>query len=147
MRLESHAEIRASPQSVWELTQDIENWPVVTPTITTVERLDTGPLRLGSTARIKQPGQRPAVWTVTAIDPPRRFAWAAKVFTITMTGTHQIETTPDGSRNNLSIDLTGFASKLVGQLLRRRLQKAIDTENEGFKRAAEASVASATSTE
>jgi len=36
--------------------------------MTSVERLDDGPITLGSRARVKQPGQRPAVWTVTELE-------------------------------------------------------------------------------
>jgi hypothetical protein len=125
---------------VWELTEDVERWPQLTPTITSVERLDGGPLRLGATARIKQPRQRPAVWTVIELDPPRRFAWATRVFTITMTGSHEIEPTPSGCRNHLAVELTGFGSTVFGKLFGRQLAAAIATENQGFKKAAEQSV-------
>ena len=138
VRLESRADIRASVDQVWSLTEDVERWPRITPTITSVERLDEGPLRLGSTARIVQPRQRPAVWTVTAIEPGRYFEWQTKVFGITMTGTHGLEPISDGCRNTLGLELSGFASKLLARLLRGKLQQAIDTENKGFKQAAEA---------
>lgn len=138
--MEHTIDIEASVDRVWELTEDVERWPEVTPTITSVERLDDGPLRLGATARIKQPRQRPAVWTVTAFDPPRRFAWATKVLTVTMTGSHEIEPTPSGCRNHLAIELSGFGSTVFGKLFGRQLAAAIATENESFKKAAEHSV-------
>jgi ribosome-associated toxin RatA of RatAB toxin-antitoxin module len=139
MRIEHTIDIEASAERVWELTEDVERWPQLTPTITRVERLDQEPLRLGATARIKQPRQRPAVWTVTELDPPQRFAWTTKVFTVTMTGSHHIEPTPSGCQNHLAVELSGFGSTVFGKLFGRQLTAAIATENQGFKKAAEQS--------
>ena len=137
MRIETQLATRASVDRVWALTEDVESWPSITPTITSVERLDDGPLRIGSTARIKQPRQRPTVWTVTRLEPPRLFEWQTKVLSITMTGGHRLDPIPDGCRNTLSIELTGFGSGFMGRVLGRKLREAIETENRGFKARAE----------
>src|SRR5215213_5897034 len=78
MHLEHRLEIDTPASVVWDLTVDVERWPETTPTMTSVERLDDGPLGVGSQARIKQPAQRPTVWTVTRFEPGRHFAWATK---------------------------------------------------------------------
>ena len=57
MRIEDSIDIAAPVERVWELTMDVESWPQLTPTITSVKRLDHGPLAVGSAARIKQPAQ------------------------------------------------------------------------------------------
>lgn len=132
--------IEAGVDEVWALTTDIERWPELTPTMTSVERLDEGPLRVGSSARVVQPRQRPTVWTVTRIEAPHVFEWQARVGTVTMTGVHHLRADgPDGGacRNTLRVDLTGFGHGLVARLLGRTMRTAIDTENQGFKRAAE----------
>jgi hypothetical protein len=97
-----------------------------------------GPLRVGSRARVKQPAQRAAVWTVTRLEPNELFEWEARVLGVHMVGRHRI--TPDGDRcrNTLQIDLSGRGSGVLGKLAGGRIRKAIATENEGFKRAAEA---------
>ncbi len=69
--------IEAPVEQVWALTVDVESWPTMTPTMTSVQRLDEGPLRVGSTARIKQPGQSSRIWTVTTLEPNEAFAWEA----------------------------------------------------------------------
>ena len=130
--------IEASVDEVWALTVDIEGWPDTTPTMTSVERLDEGPLRIGSRARVVQPKQRPTVWTVTALDAPHTFEWEAKVLGVTMVGAHHLVPVDDGVRNELRLRLSGFGSGLLRRLLGGTFRSAIETENQGFKRAAEA---------
>ncbi len=128
--------IEAPVQDVWALTVDVESWPSMTPTITSVERLDTGPLRVGSTARIRQPGQSARVWTVTALKPNEVFVWETKAFGMRMVGGHRLEQVGEGCRNVLSIGMSGALSGLVEAMLKSQLRKTIATENEGFRRAA-----------
>lgn len=137
MRIEDVQVIRATPETVWALTADIERWPSITPTITSVERLDDGPLRVGSRARLSQPRQPQRVWTVSTFDPPRRFEWSTRVGPLTMTGGHLVEPAPEGCRNRLSVEVTGFGAGLFGLLVKRQLAAAIRTENDGFRRTAE----------
>jgi hypothetical protein len=139
MHIENIIDIQAPTETVWGLTVAVEDWPRITPTMTSIERLDEGPLRLGSRARVKPPRQRPAVWTVQTFTPARGFSWATKVMTVTMIGTHEIEPTADGCRNRLGLDVTGPGAAFFGRLVKGLLAKAIATENEGFKRAAESS--------
>lgn len=132
-------EIPAPPATVWRLTTDVERWPQITPTtITTVERLDDGPLRVGSTARIKQPGQKATVWTVDEVVEPSRFVWHADVYGMTMTATHQIEPTEAGCRNVLRLDVSGRGAGIMRRLLGRKLRSVLATENDCFSRAATA---------
>lgn len=138
MELTSSIDIAASVDRVWDLTVDVERWPALTPTITEVVRLDDGPFGLGSRARIRQPRQRARVWTVTRFEPGRCFEWATRVGTVEMVGGHRLEATAGGCRNVLTLRLEGRGSAWLGRLARRQLQAAIDTENAGFRRAAEA---------
>lgn len=140
MRIEHSTDIAAPAERVWDLTLDVEGWPATTPTVTSVERLDGGPLRPGSQALLKQPGQRPTVWTVTTVDPPQTFAWTARVFGVDMTGIHQVTPTADGCRNTLALELGGRGAGLLGRLLGRKLRSTLATENAGFAAAAEGAV-------
>ena len=140
MRIESSLVIAASVERVWELTEDVERWPTFTPTMTSVVRLDDGPLRIGSTARVVQPRRRPATWTVTRAERPRLFAWETKVLSITIAATHRLEAVPEGCRNVLTVELSGVGSRVLARLAGRRIQQAIETENQGFKRTAERSI-------
>jgi uncharacterized membrane protein len=137
MELQNEITIDAPVEVVWRLTEDIEAWPSLTPTVTSVHRLDEGPLRVGSSARIKQPGQRPTIWTVTRFEPGVAFEWEAMVYGVHSVGRHLLAAEGPGCCNTLQISMTGRGSKLLGRVLGRRIAKTIATENEGFKRAAE----------
>jgi uncharacterized membrane protein len=139
MRIEDDLELAAPTESVWALTIDIERWPQLMSTVTSVERLDPGPLRAGSTARLKQPGQRATVWTVSEVDPGRRFAWWARTQGMRVVATHTLTPTGTGTRNHLAIDLDGPAAPVLGRVLRRRIARVLAAENAAFKAAAEAS--------
>ncbi len=137
MQVRSEVLIAAPSQRVWELTADIEGWPALTPTIASVIRLDDGPLRVGSRARIVQPGRAPSLWTVTEFDEGRVFSWQTKVFGVPLTARHVIESGLNSCRNVLTVDLPGRRGALLMRLSRRAIQTAIDTENAGFRRAAQ----------
>jgi Polyketide cyclase / dehydrase and lipid transport len=136
MRIEHHLDIDAPPSVVFALNIDIERWPTLTPTVTSVTRLDEGPLRAGSQALIKQPGQRATVWTVDTVEPDHRFVWSATTTGLRMVATHLVDPIPSGARNLLRIELDGPVARFVGPLLRRKLHTVLETENEGFRREA-----------
>jgi len=137
MRIENVIAINTPVPRVWGLTLDVESWPEHSPTMTSIERLDDGPLAVGSKARVKQPAQRAKVWTVTELDPERSFAWSTRVMGTTMTGRHMMAPSGDGTTQTLTVDIEGPLAPLVGALVRRPILKAISTENQGFKAAAE----------
>lgn len=137
MRWENTLTIDAPVDVVWRLTTDVANWPSITPTVTRIERLDDGPIRVGSRARIKQPRQAESVWTVTRLDEGREFTWQTRRMGLTMTGSHLLATDGDRCRNTLTLDLEGRGAKLFGLLFGRQLYGAIETENAGFRTKAE----------
>ena len=137
MRLQHTIDISAPIDRVWDLTLDIEALPSVTSTMTSVERLDDGPLAVGSKARIKQPAQGEKIWTVTALEPRKHFAWTTRAMGTRMTGGHHLKESATGTTNTLTIDIEGTFAPVVGLLLRIPIRNAIKTENRGFKTAAE----------
>jgi hypothetical protein len=137
MTIENELTIDAPAELVWDLTLDVERWPEITPTMTTVVRVGDGPIQVGSQARVKQPGQRATVWTVTRLEPVRLFEWEATVFGVRMVARHTL--TPLSAtqcRNLLQIEMTGRGAGLLGRLSGSRIRTAITTENECFQRTA-----------
>ena len=78
MRFERSIDIDAAPGHVFDVYVDVERWPEWTPTVTSVERLDAGPLKVGSRARIRQPRLPVVVWEVTELVQGRWFTWVAR---------------------------------------------------------------------
>lgn len=137
MRIEDSTEIAAPIERLWELTVDVEGLPAITPTVHNVERLDSGPLAVGSQARLEQPGLRPLVWTVSRLDEPTYFEWGTTLGPVAMTGGHRLEPTDAGCRLTLSVDFGGFGGSLLGRMSRKKMQRTLATENAGFRAAAE----------
>ena len=55
-----------------------------------------------------------------------------------MVGSHHLVPVEGAVRNELRLRLSGFGSGLLRRLLGGTFRSAIETENQGFKRAAEA---------
>ena len=92
--------IDAPPEKVFAVLCDVERWPEWTSTMTGVERLESGPFAVGSSARVRQPRLRPAVWQVTEFENQRNFTWAARSPGLCMTAGHWIEPEGEGSRRD-----------------------------------------------
>jgi uncharacterized membrane protein len=141
MRVSNGIRIAASPNVVWAVTTDVERWPEWTPTVKSVKRLDAGPLRAGSVARIAQPMQPVSDWTVTEFDEGRRFAWETHRPGMRMKGWHVISDDGGGTKNVLHLDAHGPLAVLLWPLLRPAIARALADENRGLKRRCETGTA------
>ena len=138
MRFEDSAVIAAPPATVWAVYSDVEHWPDMTESVTSVELLDPGPLRVGSRARIRQPRLPVATWTVTEIDEGRSFTWVARGPGVRSTGTHVVEPHADGARATAILVQGGPLGPVVGFLTRGLTRRYLAMEAAGLKARAEA---------
>jgi carbon monoxide dehydrogenase subunit G len=130
-------EIAAPPARVWEVLTDVERWPERIPTVEAVERLDAGPLAIGSRTRLRQPRLPEAEWTVTELAEGTSFTWASTSPGVTVTAAHAVSPTPGGTRLDISVTVTG-AMAPVGWLMTRSLtRRYVETEAESLRQAAE----------
>ena len=83
--LEHTVTIAAPPEAVWAVVVDVERWPERIPTVETVERLDDGPLRVGSRTRLQQPRLPTAVWTITELTDGSSYTWESSSPGVTVT--------------------------------------------------------------
>src|SRR3954469_10324097 len=125
--------VDAPPDDAWAVLSDVERWPEWTASMRTVERLDEGDLRVGSTARIKQPALPRVTWTVTDVVPGRSFTWEARSGGVRTKGIHTVEPDGDGSLVTLGIDQRGPMSWLVTLLYARRTKRYVAMEAEGLR--------------
>lgn len=142
MVIDHEIHIAATPDAVWSVTTDVERWPMWTPTVTSVARIDHGPFRLGSVARIKQPAQRIAYWTVTEFVEGRRFVWETRRPGLRLKGAHELTPDGTGTTNRLRVEAQGPLAFLLGPLLRLAMRRALAAENRGLKARCERSLAS-----
>lgn len=138
MDIERSIEIAAAPADVWSVMVAVERWPEWTASITAVERLDAGPLAVGSRVRVRQPRLPVAVWTVTVLEPGRFFEWRNTSPGLLSVGGHRVEPTDDGhARVTLSIEWSGWLAPLIRLLYLRLSRGYVDLEAEGLKRRCE----------
>jgi hypothetical protein len=103
-----------------------------------VERLDDGPLRVGSRARLRQPGMPALVWQVSELREHEEFTWETASPGVRTVARHAIGANPDGTtRIALSVEQTGPLAGLVGLLTGRRTRRYLGYEAAALKAAAE----------
>lgn len=130
-------EIDAPPAGVWTVMSDVERWPEWTASVTGVRRLDHGPLRLGSRAVIRQPRFPPASWTVTTLEPGRRFVWKSGMPGLWVHGDHSVAPHGAGAQATLRLSYEGLLARLMGRLTRGITNRYLDLEAAGLKRRSE----------
>ena len=134
---EETVRVSASPEKVWAVYTDVERWPEWTPVMKKIERLEDGPLALGSTARIEAKGGPPSVWTVTEFTEGRSFTWESKARGVKLVAWHVIDADGEGSRVRLGVRMTGLMATLLGPFLRSMAKRNVKTEAEGLKQRCE----------
>ncbi|SCL57084.1 Polyketide cyclase / dehydrase and lipid transport [Micromonospora chersina] len=138
MRFVESVEIVADVDRIWAVQTDVERWPEWTPSVASARWLAPGPLALGSSARLEQPGLRPAVWRVTEIDPPHGFVWESDSPGVHSRGEHRLVPLDGGRvRAELVMAQTGPLAGPVGLLLGRTIRRYLRQEADGLRRRCE----------
>ena len=140
MEIERTIEIAAPREQVWAVMSDVERWSEWTASVTNVERLDAGPLRVGSQARVRQPRLPAVVWTVTAVDTGRYFEWQNKRLGLKTIGGHRVETRGNGAYVTLSLGWSGSLAPLIRLLYGALSRRYVAMEAQGLKRRCEANL-------
>lgn len=127
-------EIAAPAERVWEVLVDVERWSEWTETVTRVRRLDEGPLRSGSRARINQPKIPENEYVVTDLDPGRSFTWVATGPGVTTTARHEVEALPGGGTQvRLAVEQGGWLGSVMGRFYRGLTDRYLANEAAGLK--------------
>jgi hypothetical protein len=135
-------EIHVSPARVWDVLLDVERWPEWTSSVSKVQRMDIGPLTLGSRMRIWQPKLMPAVWQVTSLDARRHiFAWTTHIFGIKIVTRHQVDAMGACSRVTLALTYSGVVGAVLARAYRDLNLDYLTREANGLRGQCEAPVA------
>ena len=127
-------EITAAPSRVWDVLTDVEAWPEWTSTVTSVRRLDEGPLRLGSRAKIVQPRIPETEYVVTELSPGSSFTWVASGPGVRTTARHEIEPLSETTtRVRLSVTQSGWLGTVMGRFYRGLTDRYLANEAQGLK--------------
>lgn len=129
--------VPCAPERVWAVLADVERWPEWAPTVTAVQALDPGGLRLGARYRLEQPKLAAAVWTVAALQEGRSFTWENVNPGVRSLAFHLVEPVEGGTRLTLRVELTGAMAWLSGKLAASTIRAYIAQEADALaKRAA-----------
>ena len=138
MTYRASIDIDAPVERVWDVLMDVEQWPDWSPTMTAVERLESGMFRPGSSARIKQPRLPEAIWRVTALVPQQSFTWSTRSRGVTTVARHTVaERAEGGTRAGSAIDQSGPLSLLARVFFSRLTKRYMQEEAQGLKQRCE----------
>jgi uncharacterized membrane protein len=143
MRFEQSIDVAAPAAQVFDVYRDVAHWPDWTASVTSVERLDgSGPLQVGSRARVRQPKLPAATWQVTELVPGRSFTWVATGPGVRTTAGHVVEPTGEAScRVTAWLEQAGALGGLMGRLTKGITDRYIAMELRGLKSRCEATSA------
>lgn len=127
-------EIAAPPERAWEVLADVERWSEWAETVTWVRRIDEGPLRTGSRAKISQPKIPVTEYVVTELEPGVSFTWVATGPGVTTTARHEVAAFPGGgSRVRLAVEQRGWLGSLMGRFYRDLTERYLGNEAAGLR--------------
>jgi len=77
------------------------------------------------------------VWTVTTLEPGRRFVWKSGMPGMWVYGDHSVEPSGAGTRATLRLSYDGLLARLMGRLTRGITNRYLAMEANGLKRRSE----------
>ena len=134
---ERAVDIAAPPGVVWGVMSEAERWHEWTASVRSIRLLDSGPMRVGARAIVKQPRFPPALWKVIALEPGRSFTWKSGLPGMWVYASHRVDGSGTGSRVVLSLRYEGPIGKLLARLTRDITNRYLDLEATGLKRRSE----------
>lgn len=128
-------DINAPLERIWAVLTDVEKMPEWTSSMTRVQRLEEGPLAVGSTVRVKQPRLPTAVWRVEELAPMRSFSWTTTSGGVTTTAGHVLVADRGSPPVTVTFDIQqqGLLAPLAGLFTARLTRRYVQTELAGLE--------------
>jgi len=125
----------ASPARLWALWSDPPSWPNWNPDVLSATL--NGPFATGTTGTLVTKQARHNI-TITAVNPGRGFTLEAKPMPVmTLRFTCQIEPVGSGAKIGQSVEVGGFAAKLMGKPMAEQIARTFPAILEALRNAAE----------
>ncbi len=144
VRTESRVTIASSIAEVWAYVCDVGRWPEWAPTVRECWVRGGAPLQLGSRVEQRAKGifgsRRHRAQDVTAVDAPRRLAFAGPMGTSAARWGMDLEPTDGGQTEAemwIEVNLGGPMRAIPDRVLQGRIQRVSDREMAAIKAAVE----------
>ena len=128
------AATRAKPEDVWTAWIDVARWS--DGDVIKAARLD-GAFQEGSTLVSKPRGFPAASWTITRVEPPRLWVSESHGPGARMIAEHLVEPEDAGTKLTERLSFSGPLGRLLGRIVRRRLEATLTSMTEQIARDAE----------
>ncbi len=127
--------VEAPAAQVWATLVDVETWPVWASQFKRLERLDAGPLAVGSRVRVKPRGMPSSVWQVTGYEDGRSFTWTSSSGPgLHLTGGHVVTPVGGAATAEFWLEASGPIGRLLTPILRRTIfSRNTKSATEGLK--------------
>ena len=143
-RFERTIHIEAPASDVWAVMMDLEAWPAWASQFKRLERMDGGPVKVGSRVRVRPTRLPASVWLVTEYEDGRSFTWKSTAAPgVHLIGGHAL--TPDSRGTNAAfwLEATGILGRLLSPILHSTFfSRNTRNATEGLKKRVEANVES-----
>src|SRR4030095_5574831 len=116
---------------------DLERWPEWTRSITSVKRLDSGKLGIGSQVRIQQPKLKSVTWRISEFVEGRVLTWDGQSPGLFLRARHEVQPSGSGAIVILIINQAGWLAPLVNLLYGKLTKDYMEMEAQGLKRRSE----------
>jgi len=127
-------DIRATPEVVWGVLADIDNWPNWNPDVK--EAKLTGGLKVGSIFRWKS-GPGTITSTLEEVESPREIGWSGRSMGVIAVHVHRLEPSGEGTKVHAEESFDGLMARVFKGAARKTLQKGIDGILASLKKEAE----------
>ena len=135
---QASAASRAGAEAVWQAWIDVAAW-------STFDHIESatidGEFRPGATITSKAKGLPRSTLIVTRVEPPALWVDESRSPGVRMTFDHVIESGPSGTSLTERVEITGRLGRVVGPLLRRKLEALFEASVAAVASSAEAAEA------
>jgi uncharacterized membrane protein len=144
MEVRVSGEVTAPAAAIWKVFEEVCRWPGLISSYESIIQLSGEAFKRGSKYRLKLKGLSATDWTVIELQPGVGFVWESRRPGFQMYAEHWIKKTDDQSKSVVTLVFVqeGYFGMILGPFLKGKVQKMVELEFQGLKRAAEGTTSS-----